>query len=214
MKKTLLLSIISIFTYTLSTAQSYEKGSIQIDVGFGLGIYGTEVQTEIAGNISKESDGTASTLVPVKLQYGIADRFSIGVLFQAANYIEDEDSASVRKEDAKGSTFRIIGTVYILNTDKFNLHAELGLGAATFNQDSENQQGEKIEADWRGGNFALGLGMKYFFSNRIGFFAQVDYNAYAFELDELAVDNATFDIDNWEADFSGSEITVGLAIKL
>jgi len=212
MKRNILFSLILLLFCSFAYSQSYEKGDILIDGGIGLGIYGTNVKQTISGVTNEESDGTASVLIPIKVQYGISKKFSVGILVQPENYIVDNDSASIKKEDAKGSSFRVIGTYYIINNDKFNLNAEIGFGSATFKQEVE-ENGNTSEAEWRGGNFALGLGLKYYFSKHIGFFANTSYSNYSFDIDKWTFNNVTIDADGWEAKFSGAEVTVGLALK-
>ncbi|MDB4061004.1 hypothetical protein OAD50_05845 [Vicingaceae bacterium] len=45
--------------------------------------------TEQSGIKTEEKDGTASVIMPLKAQYGISNKFSIGIVFQPENYIED-----------------------------------------------------------------------------------------------------------------------------
>jgi len=213
MKKLLfLLAITSLISGSIN-AQAFAKGDILIDVGIGLGIYGTEVETSINGVIQKESDGTASVIVPIKAQYGISNKFSVGLMVQSASYIID--SADIKNEEASGTAFRVIGSYYFLNKDRLKLYAEMGFGAASFNQESEDINANKIEAEWAGGNFSVGLGMKFYFSKHIGFFANTNYNNYAFDLDKISGNGTSFSFSkgDWTADFSGAEIAVGLAFK-
>lgn len=213
MKKFVLLLFVSFLTYNFAFAQSFEKGDILIDAGIGLGIYATEVTTEISGVKSKETDGTASVIIPLKAQYGISNKFSVGIVFQPENYIEDSDSVDINNEDFKGSTFRFIGTYYIINKDKFNLNAELGIGLASLDQSAEDENGDKFRADWRGSSFTIGLGIKYYFTESIGFFANTIYSTYSFNLDEISANGTSFKTDDWEARFSGAQISAGLAVK-
>lgn len=211
MKKSFILILFSFLISQTGNAQAFAKGDILVDFGVGLGVYGTTLKTEVNGISGEETDGAASVIVPVKLQYGVSNKFSLGLLFQSATYIID--SADVNNEDADGIAFRFIASYYLVNKDKFKLFLEMGLGAATFNQNTEKANGDESEAEWGGGNFAVGLGLKHYFSKHIGFFTMAQFNNYAFDLDNLRLNNSTFDINNWEANFSGAEISVGLAIK-
>lgn len=212
-KRILVLAIISLFISTTAFSQNaFEKGNILFDVGIGFGVYKTEVKSEIGGVSSTKKDGGVAVLIPIKAQYGISDKFSIGLMFQPANYFVD--SSETTNEEATGGSFRLLANYYLVNKEKFVLYSELGFGTANFKQSDDPKDGDKFSADWSGSTFNLGIGIRYYFTEHVGFFSNVAYNSYSFDLDEVTINQETFKNLNWDATFSGTEITVGIAVKL
>lgn len=87
------------------------------------------------------------------------------------------------------------------------------MGLASLNQSSKDENGDKFKADWRGSSFTIGLGIKYYFTENIGFFANTNYNTYSFKLDDVIFNGTSIKADNLEAQFSGAQISAGLAVK-
>jgi len=98
MKKITILFVytLSVFFTTNIYAQSFEKGSINFDLGIGIGAYGTKqsLTTTISSvSITKDTtDGAASTIIPISFEYGLGKKIGLGADLTINNYfINDSD---------------------------------------------------------------------------------------------------------------------------
>ena len=96
MKKIIISSIIlssTIITTNLQ-AQSFEKGSLNFDLGVSIGAYATSQsytsKTTFNGKTettkSDTTDGASSILIPLSFEYGLSEKFGIGADLVYNNY--------------------------------------------------------------------------------------------------------------------------------
>src|SRR5690606_19657701 len=96
LKALLLIVVISSLSNQLF-AQAFEKGNWNIDLGVGVGAYATTTTLTIPfpflGNISRTTnDGAVSTIVPIGVEYGVSNRFGIGLQLGFSNYFIDDST--------------------------------------------------------------------------------------------------------------------------
>jgi hypothetical protein len=242
MKKitTICLAIITILTFNNEvSAQAFQKGTINIDLGIGLGVYGTSqtrtLEQTATVNIASlpsdfldskrtwdTTDGTASTVIPLSIEYGISDKIGIGLDIIYNNYFIN-DSDKVNLKSVKAFDFGPKFSYHPLNSDFYDLSLGLGLGFTTIAWDVASIAGQ----DYKGSGFYLNIDIKnkFWFSEHIGAYLNVGYkgNFYSAISRDTSSDEA-----NWEAingvsnvtikdEFTwtmhGANIGIGLAVK-
>ncbi len=97
---TFCLVIMSLIIINNVNAQSpsFEKGGFHVDLGVNLAVYGTKSQwTATWSNADTsvtqtdtDTDGAASTIIPLSLEYGISDNIGLGLDIRYSNYFIDK----------------------------------------------------------------------------------------------------------------------------
>ena len=221
----LMLSLTSIET----NAQAFQKGNWNVDLELGLGIYATETTTTIKASVfgfninesNIDKDGTASSIFRIGAEYGISDKFGLGIKLGASNYFIDEEDKDTVK-NVKSNDFAIHLNYHLLNADKNDLFLTLGLGIANANWEYHDIQGAFLKsAKGRGGYFTLGITDRIFFSDHVGVLFSLHFPLMNINIDpELSDDfsaalnafNVDYDID-MKMSLRGVYIGTGLAIK-
>ncbi len=233
MKKitTTLLIIVSLLFLNLNTsAQAFQKGNVNFDVGIGFGAYGT-TQTQTTklsfGAVSSDttytdSDGAASMVIPISFEYGVSDKIGIGADLIINNYIiaeEDKDAISSVKAFDFGAKFNY----HLLNSDKNDLMIGVGIGFSSIKWELEPNIHQFIES-YSGScvYWSIGITDRIFFSENVGILFNLGYKGYSYsgleaELTSEAKEvissfGATFSQEiDWK--FNGVNIGTGLALK-
>ena len=194
MKKYLIIcSVLSLLVSVNVNAQAFQKGNINFDLGFGLGIYGTKqtVETKLTGNafgtpfsqsnVSDTTDGTASTIIPFSFEYGVSDKIGLGVDLTSSSYFIDEADRKYLSS-VKGFDFGLKVNYHLLNSEKNDLFVGLGLGASsinwTYGSDLTNNPFGLTSAKGSGTYFSLGITDRIFFSDHIGILFNLEYRGY------------------------------------
>lgn len=197
----------------LSFSQSFEKGNFLISAGVGIGYYGTK--SFINGEQQKNEDNTAGNInYPITVQYGVSDKFSLGIKIQPANWGDDPDDNY--EATNKSGMFALLGEYHIKNTGKSDLYTRLSVGAITWNQ-TKTAPGEKQENKYTGINFRPSLGYRLYFGNTIGLYWDIAYSYYGMKLKEASFNGDDFDLSSTELEIktSGIEVTfIGVTVKL
>ncbi|MCW8898012.1 MAG: porin family protein [Flavobacteriales bacterium] len=221
----LMLSITSIKT----NAQAFQKGNWNIDIDLGLGIYATETTTSVKANAfgfninesDTETDGTASSIFRIGAEYGISNKFGLGIKIGASNYFIDEEDKDTLKS-VKSTDFAIHCNYHLLNADKNDLFITLGLGIVNANWEYQDIQGAFLKsAKGNGGYFTLGVTDRIFFSDNIGMLFSINFPFMNINIDPELSDDVqsalnSFNV-NYELDMKmrlrGVYLGTGLAIK-
>jgi len=189
---TILLALSSLlFFNNNSNAQAFQKGSINIDLGIGFGLYGTSQSSShgVAATINgvpysassnrDTTDGAASTIIPIAFEYGIADKLGIGLDIVYNNYFIN-DSDRVNLASVKAYDFGPKISYHPLNSDFYDLSFGLGLGLSMIKWDVT---GLNNAQDYSGSGFYLNIDIKnkFWFSEHIGAYLNAGYkgNFYA-----------------------------------
>lgn len=215
----LILSITSIKT----NAQAFQKGNWNIDVDLGLGIYATETTSKISAfgfNFSEtDKDGTASSIFRIGAEYGISNKFGIGLKIGASNYFIAEEDRDTLKS-VKSTDFAIHCNYHLLNADKNDLFLTLGLGVTSANWEYQTDPEIFIESvKGRGGYFTLGITDRIFFSDHVGMLFSLNFPLMSIKAKPELVDsvnNFLSGVDyTWTMDMKlrGVYLGTGLAFK-
>jgi hypothetical protein len=241
--------IITIFTIVISMlminnnikAQAFQKGTINVDIGIGFGIYGTsqtytrQLTATVDPAIGLPSnfldykdtgdttDGAASTVVPISCEYGLSDKFGIGVDIIYNSYIIN-DSDRVHLESVKAYDFGPKFSYHPLNGDFYDLAIGLGVGYTTIGWNvTSTYTGES----YKGSGYYINIDLKnkFWFSDHIGaylnlgykgnFYSKIDRDTSAeeAELESLSFVSNVTKKDEFTFSMNGANIGIGLALK-
>lgn len=213
---TLFLAFISVF----GQSQSNQFGSLNLGVGGGLGIYKTNSEFNATfGSLvitDRDTSAAATTYFNFSADFGVMKLLSVGLFVQSGKYVQEEESGITK--DNSFTKFGIMPKLYIVNKDKFNLYAGLGLGVVNLKtMEKNNNSNTTTEAKYSGSNFHLRLGMNYYFTNAIGMYFHAGYDGNNFNLKELTVKSGSTSNTptnlTGKLNASGAELAVGLNIK-
>ncbi len=225
-KNILICLVFSLFAISNLSAQAFQKGTKVISLGVGFAGYGTTqtVTTNFNGVSfsTSESDGAASTIIPIQFEYGISNKFGLGAELTFSNYFIN-DSDRVVLESVKSVDFGINGSYHLLNSEKNDLFITLGLGASSMSVNYVVTQAQFIESlSGSGAYFTLGITDRIFFSDHFGVFFNLAYRGYNYsELEaeftpavESAIASTNFTYSqSWDWKFTGVHFGTGLAVK-
>lgn len=214
--KKVLLSAIAVLAIGTASAQSHQKGTMQVNVlgGFMTGS-GTQKGDE-AGSTKYKFDA-AGAQFGVNFQYGIAESFSAGIGLELGTAVltpknlnfEDYDYGYT---DPSISTFKVnvSGRYYFVNKDKFNVFAGPSIGFTTGkDKDLAYSYAGAEKTKYSGLNYGVNAGGNYFFTDVVGVILNVGYegNSLKSKLTEEGVDY------KGKATLGGVKVMAGLALK-
>jgi len=220
------ITIALLMINNFANAQAFQKGNINIDLGIGFGAYGTKSTfTTTSNGVSisdSETDGAASTLVPVQIEYGVTDRIGVGFLFQYNNYfINDSDKVSLDKVSCVD--FGLNFNFHLLNSDRNDLFVTAGLGMSSISVDYTSLASLFVESyGGTGVYYGLGITDRFFILDNVGLLFNISYRGYSYSALEaeftpdaktiIANSSSTFTQElDWS--FSGVNIGTGIALK-
>lgn len=231
---TVVMALGAIFLLTNNAnGQAFQKGNINLDVGIGFGIYGTNqtaTTTYETGSpnfdeitvTTDESDGAVATVIPIRVEYGVMDKLGIGAEFVYNNYLIN-DSDRVNLNTVKCLDYGLIFNFHLLNAEKNDLFIGLGVGMSSMKINYVTDITQFVESvSGSGLYYSFGITDRIFFSDNIGMMVNLSYKGYNYssleadftpELDALlALSNVTYS-QNWDWSFTGVNIGIGLAVK-
>ncbi len=203
----LLASTLFIFYSSIANSQSFGQGSLTGAIGIGIGIYGTNTN-----NTSGENSGTAAWLLPIEVEYGLTDKFGLGLIYQYGGYLTDQDSSEA------GTTHNIgaHGYFHFMVKEKSTLYAKAGIGYTNFTYEN-NQGGGNFKVGGGGVWVNLGLGWRKMFGERVGIFFSADYSIMPinkFKDDNGDVLQTNFPPEDFRITIHGLDLKTGLVIKI
>lgn len=226
MKKIIFL-LVTIFFIQSDTiqAQAFQKGNVNIDVGLGFGVYKTTTTfttpefvffgITIPPQTITDEDGAASTMIPIGFEYGISNKFGLGVELGFVNYfVEDStenDDGTVtlnQTKTVKSVDFMIYCNYHLLNSDKNDLFIGMGIGGSNVVWNFKDS-GEEYSGG--GSIFKLYIKDRIFFSDNIGILFNLGYTGYVYNNMEASNNNAFLESLKWNV--RGVNIGTGLALK-
>lgn len=221
-------SVLALLVGANVNAQAFQKGNKNIDLGIGFGGYGTTSTFSTTFNgvtvSSSESDGAASTIIPIGFEYGVGEKIGVGAdLFFNNYFINDSDKVVLEKV----SSFDVGGkfNYHLLNAEKNDLYLSLGLGFSNMKWSYQAATANFIEsASGSGTYFSLGIADRIYFSDHIGISFNLGYRGYNYSNIEanlssqaetaLAAFGVTDYSQSWTFKMTGVHFGMGLAIKL
>jgi len=198
---------------SFASAQSHQRGTWQFSLGASLGVHATHYEksysyTLFGQDISfddEADDAAATTTFPIEVDYGLADRFSLGLYVEPGRYLDSADN--------NPNSIFLIGLsphFYLINKDRFNLSGILDVGAGALRISDKE---ETVTDTYAGGHFRLGLGASFYFGDHFGLQVFGKYGAYSLKWRDREPDP---NVDNFEATLrtSGLHIGAGVTFKL
>lgn len=236
------LAIIISFSSTNLFSQAFEKGIWNVDLGIGLGIYGTsqtnkyEIQANIYGipysqkQNTDTTDGAVSTVIPLSVEYGVSNKFGIGVDICYNNYFIN-DSDRVYLKSVKAFDFGPKFSYHPLNSDFYDLAIGLGIGFTRITWNYETVVSSfgisttPEPAKGSGVYINLDIKNKFWFSEHIGAYLNLGYKGNFYS--SISRDNSALETqlesvpgvsnvsikDEFTFKMQGANIGIGLALK-
>ena len=166
--KHLLVLIAALSLASSGYGQVNGKGTFQLGLGASLGIFNTDFEYSavypIIGRVSKSSeDGAATVSVPLDLQVGLSDKFSLGVCLEPGRYI---DSAGTHPNGF--FIFSLEPRFYVVNGEHFAVHINADLGLSALRISDVQSGSKKYDDTYAGGHFRFGAQAQYYFGNTFG----------------------------------------------
>lgn len=202
------------------TAMSYgqvnQVGDINIDLGFGFGIYNGSMTAKYQGITSTENSLIGASLYTgLNVEYAFLKSVSAGINYKRGFYVLDEAF------DGKNSinTVGLSGRFYFLNRDQFAMFTNLGLNLSFLHQtdDFELASPSTVSYKWSGSDLGLGIGFKWFWTDNVGMHLAYEFNSYKFNLKSIEVDGSSdpfFQGFDFSQKASGSEFKIGVSLKI
>ncbi len=207
----LLAIIVSLSITQNANGQAFEKGNLNADVGLGIGAYSTVTTFtfDFFGTpiTLTDKDGAASTMIPVSFEYGISNKFGLGLQLGTSNYFIDNEDSTETTESVKSFDWALKVNYHLLNADKNDLFIGLAVGGSSVKW--LDMSGESFTG--AGSYASLYITDRIFFNDHIGILFNLGYTAYNYSGLESSSNN-TF-IENFEWSLTGVNIGTGLALK-
>ena len=229
MKKIAQILLVTIFLSGTAFGQAFQKGNWNVDAGVGVGAYGTTTTLSIPipflGTVtSTANDGAVSVIIPIGVEYGISNKFGIGVQLGFSNYFID-DSTEVKNfftgektgvmqenntQSVKSVDFAIKFNLHLLNAEKNDLFIGLALGGSSITWNWKDTETQTLKGS--GGYASLYITDRIFFSDRFGIFFNLGYTSYNYtNVNSSSSTNSTISSLKWSA--KGVNLGTGLALK-
>ena len=215
MKKALhifILLLALLFIHGTAKAQAHEKGNFNIDVGIGFAGYSSEVKVTVdfLGQpiTLTETDGSASTIVPIGFEYGVSNLFGIGIQLGFQNYFIDKEDTTDLTKSARSTDFDVMFNFHVLNGNRndFYLGLVLGGSSAVLNL----KDGSELSGS--GSHVSFYLADRFFFTDNIGIKFHLGFPMYKYTNLKVSGINS-IDLSNWDWSLRGVHFGTGLAIK-
>lgn len=173
----LIVAFSIIFSATFSKAQSFQKGTCDIDLGIGFAFYAT--QFDITGTTLGSNGHAATWVVPFSFEYGIGNRVGIGLDIVSDTYINAADtSGSSNHTSAHSSEIGIFGNYHFVRTDHIDFYGGLTLGVSSLTINSNNSINSVYSG---GGSFAdLHFNSRFFIGNHFGITLSLRFPSFSF----------------------------------
>ena len=195
-----------------ASAQYNQKGMVHLSIGGAIGVHATELEYTILGFKGTETDGAATTSVPIRVAAGLTNRFTLGFLFEPGRYLPDSADADVQSN--RFFHFAVEPKFYLLNGQRVAWTASAQVGAMGLRM-QDNTPGEKLDARWIGGAFGLGTGLNVGFGETVGVGLDVRYMSTNMELKEIEVNDVSIS-DFYDATLrtGGVVVELNLTVRL
>lgn len=197
-----------------AAAQVNGKGTFQASLGLSAGFHATEYTSSLTvfgiPFAVRNLDRAATVSFPLDLQFGIAQRFSLGLALEPGQYI---DSAGTRPNGFFAGS--ISPRYYLVNGEHFGLHLNADVGFSVL-RIGEVQSGNKVYDDvYAGSHFRLGLQAQYFFGKAIGMHFGVKYAAHNMRWRDRDPEDPLLSNSGFEATLRtyGSQFQLGLQAR-
>lgn len=221
--KKVLLSALAIFAIGTASAQSHQKGTMQVNVLGGF-MTGTGTQKSDAAGSTKYKFTATGAQFGVNFQYGIAESFSAGIGVELGTAVLTPKNLNTEDygygyTDPSISTVKVnlSGRYYFVNQDKFNVYAGPSIGFTTGKDKVVAFAGDD-KTKYSGLNYGVNAGGNYFFTDVVGVILNVGYEGNSLTSKQSYMDyNDNGDYvsfeDKGKSTLGGVKVMAGLALK-
>lgn len=210
-----LCALLALLSWSTASAQVNGKGVLQFGLGVSLGAHATHFTNEIAyaGLYTKDDDrdGAVTVTVPIDAQYGLSDRFSIGLCIEPGSYL---DSAGTHPNQL--FLLSLSPRYYAVNKEHFALFFNADFGFSHLRIGDVVEGTKRYDDDYAGGHFRLGTQAQWYFGNTFGINVGLKYAANSFKWKDRDPHDPVFDVVHYSAKLktSGVQFQVGLQVKI
>jgi hypothetical protein len=207
--KPLILSAAFAVALVPAFSQVNGKGVVQVGLGAGFGAHATFFESEVRyGNLAykhSDHDGAVTVTFPIEIQYGFADRFSLGLCVEPGHYL---DSAGTHPNAL--FLMAISPRYYAVNKDRLALFFDLDLGL-NYLRIADVQSGVKRYEDrYSGGYLRPGATLQWYFSDAVGLNFGLNFTANRFNWLDRDPDDPLLGF----ADYSATLKTSGVIFQM
>lgn len=223
MKKLIAPLVILLFFVGNANAQSNDFKTINIQVGAGVGAYGTLLDGSFDGNaFDQDTSAAAVVLVPIEGQFGLHKLISVGFFLRPGKYIdEDPNDPDITIQENGIMNYGVNFKFYPLNKDKFNLYLGAGFGATSLNQLKSQQftalglpVSNTTDLTWKGTSAYGELGFNAYFGERVGMFFDMRYDSHKLNLKDYLINGNAQDLTRWKFDMAAKGVFVNLGVSV
>jgi hypothetical protein len=237
MKKTILLLMMFACIGNNIKAQdkAFQKGTINVDLGIGVALYGTKTHheydatywtgTAFATERKKEdtTDGAGSRIIPISVEYGVTNWLGIGVRLGHSKYLSTADSSNnFIKPSVRGLDADLLINFHLVKGKRFDMPLSIMIGYSNFKYKANNpntavagspDNGNGIAKD-NGFNYGIALVPRIYFGDHFGMFFNVGYMGYTYPsiIFSNNSDSNLNDTNNATYKIKGSGVNIGLGL--
>lgn len=231
----LLLILFSNFVSFAQSEEAFEKNDFILNGGFGVG-FGYSYQNYTTDdfyydygdyNYNFRVHYSVAAIFPVTAEYAISNKFGLGLAYQHGKYINSDSHKS------SNNNFGLLGAFHFVSRRKIELYTRVILGYSFL----QYTEGDLIEGSSYGvyhdpsdsyipttnNSFTFkpkgiygkpSFGMRLYFSEHIGMFADIGVGIYSYKTSTVESDQGTYDLNKeFRYVLINGELTTGLAVK-
>jgi hypothetical protein len=202
--------------------KAFKKGDITASLGIGFGVYGTKVHTEYDQQVfnlatgfstvrykQDTTDGAASAVFPLEVEYGVTNWLGLGGRFAFSNYTRDSTNTNARVHSLDAD---LMVNVHLVKSRRFDMPLSLYIGYSNIKYLTHDAFGSMAKDN--GMSYGIALVPRIYFGDHIGMFFNVGYAGYNYP--SLQFSNDTYpDLNsqnNWLYSLKGNGLNMGLGL--
>jgi hypothetical protein len=212
----LILSCTALLSTNLA-AQSHQKGTLSLQLGFDAGGHGVEYQSKYNGSImEQDTSGTVTTQMHLGMHYNFTNWLSGGFKIGSGAYLEDPENA-----EADGNTltnFALDLRFYPVNKENFNWFAGIEAGGSRLeiNRIYTFVIPFYYQYEYAGNRLELYSGINWYFLKFMGINTRLGFSSHRLTMQDYAINGASQDMDNIDNTLRtrGVHFQLGLSFKI
>ncbi len=220
MKKKIILLAVLFVAVTVTNAQekAFIKGKFIIGASASFGLYATKSHTEwdyLHFHAEQDTtDGAASGIYALNLEYAVNNWLGIGGRFGYSKYWAERDSITGIKPSVHGWDGDLTLAFHFVKTKHFDMPIQLTVGYSHIKYLALNSTNSTAEGG--GLNYGIALVPRIYFGDHIGMFFNIGYAGYNYPNLTLTDDSNIYNIVNYKFQLkaNGANIGIGLVVKL
>lgn len=218
-------AVVLFSTIVKSQDKAFEKGNIIIDLGVGIGVYGTKIHQEynedrfnlVTGfetvRVKKDTtDAAAAVIYPLRFEYGITNWLGIGARIAYSNYFEEKDTVNNYKPKVYGIDADLLLNFHLIKTKRFDMPVCLSVGYSNIKYQANDAFDSQAKSN--GLNYGISLVPRIYFGDHVGMFFNIGYAGYNYP--NLIFSNNTESNLNEDSDMlyqiKGNGLNLGLGL--